>query len=34
MYVETLYVNREFENIRIIMPGISTLNTTAADDAT
>ena len=31
MYVETFYMDREFENIRRIMPLRSTLNTTAAD---
>ena len=30
MYVETLYIYREFENLRRRMPGISTLNKTAA----
>ena len=32
MYVETFYMDREFENIRIILTGRSTLNTTAADE--
>ena len=32
MYVEKFYMDREFENIRIILTGRSTLNTTAADE--
>ena len=32
MFVETFYMDREFENIRIIMPEISILNATAAAD--
>ena len=32
MYVETLYMDRDFENIRRIMPGISTLNKTSATE--
>ena len=32
MYVETFYMDREFKNIRLIMLGISTLNTTAEAD--
>ena len=32
MYVETFYMDREFEKLRILMPGISTLNKTAAAD--
>ena len=31
IFVETLYIYMEFENIRIIIPVRSTLNTTAAD---
>ena len=30
MYVEKFCMNRDFENIRRIMPGMSTLNTTTA----
>ena len=33
MYVETFYMDREFENIRKIIPGRSTLNTTAAAES-
>ena len=32
MYVEKLYMDREFENIRRIMPGISTFNKTYATE--
>ena len=32
MYVDEFYTDREFENIRRKMPGISTPNTTAADE--
>ena len=32
MYVEILYMDRKFENIRRILPGRSTLNTTTADE--
>ena len=32
MYVEILYMDREFENPRRIIPGRSTLNTTAAGE--
>ena len=32
MFVETLHMDNESKNIRRIMPGTSTLNTTAEDE--